>query len=107
MSAQALEILLTDNLRARDLARVPGRLAFLHKGQTVEIEIEESIYRGFSINLYDGSHNTLEFRPEFGTFNWNAIAQAVTRVAERRTTTSRDGQRASVFHRYQHQYAMS
>lgn len=84
MSAKDLEALLTSALLALGLTRVPGQLAFAHQGHAVALEIEDTIYRGCSISVFDRGHKTSEFRPEFGSFNWNAIASVIVRVAERR-----------------------
>jgi hypothetical protein len=84
MSAKDLEALLTSTLLALGLTRVPGPLAFTHQGHAVALEIEDTIYRGCSITVFDRGHKTSEFRPEFGSFNWSAIASAIVKVAERR-----------------------
>lgn len=78
-----LEDLLTSTLLALGLTRVPGQLAFAHKGHPVALEIEDTIYRGCSISVFDRGHKTSEFRPEFGSFDWNAIASVIVKVAER------------------------
>ena len=79
-----LENLITRKLRARSLIRVPGELAFSHRGQAVSLEIDESIYRGYFITVLDGTRKVREFREVQGDFDWDGVTRSIIEVADAR-----------------------
>jgi len=64
-----------------------GKLAFVHKGQIVELSVDESLYRGPFVAVLERGRAVREFRAQAGDYDWNAIAEAVIDVAEGRTAT--------------------
>jgi hypothetical protein len=78
------EEIATASLASRGLTRVPGKLAFVYKGQAVEITIEQSVYRGFFVSVRDRSRAPVQFRERAGDFDWNAIAAAIVAIAQSR-----------------------
>ncbi len=72
------------NLGARGLARVPGKLAFVYKGQAVELSIEQSVYRGYFVTVHDKARAPVQFRERAGDFDWNAIAATIVAIAQSR-----------------------
>ena len=84
VETQQLATLATRALATRGLTRVPGELAFRHKGHVVELTIDRSIYRGHFVTVHDGRRAKRQFRAIAGGYDWNAIAQAIVEVAESR-----------------------
>jgi hypothetical protein len=78
------EEIATRNLESRGLARVPGKLAFVCKGQVVEVSIERSVYRGFFVTVHDRARAPVQFRERAGDFDWNAIAATIVAIAQSR-----------------------
>ncbi len=81
---QDWEGIATRNLASRGLARVPGKLAFIHKGQAVEVSIERSVYRGLFLTVHDRARTPVQFRERAGDFDWNAIAATIVAIAQSR-----------------------
>ena len=79
-----LGILAVHSLAQRGLARAPGALAFVHRGQKVKVAIEASVYRGYFVTVYDGLRPTQQFRARAGAYDWNAIAAHIIEIAERK-----------------------
>ena len=79
-----LKILAVHSLAQHGLARAPGALAFVHKGQTVKVAIEASVYRGYFVTVYDGLRPTRQFRARADAYDWNAIAAHIIEIAERK-----------------------
>ncbi len=76
------EEIATQNLASRGLSRVPGKLAFVHKGQAVEVSVEQSVYRGFFVTVHDRGRAPVQFRERAGDFDWNAIAATIVAIAQ-------------------------
>jgi hypothetical protein len=81
------EDIATRSLASRGLRRVPGKLAFVHKGQAVEVAIEQSVYRGYFLTVHDRNRSPTQFRERGGDFDWNAIAAQIVAIAESRLPT--------------------
>lgn len=92
---EQLITILTSHLLARGLRRVPGRLAFMHQGQTVEIETDQTVYRGYFVCVLDGPRRSREFRSGAAGFDWDAIAAAVVKVATSRLAPHNPGVKTS------------
>ena len=84
-SMQEIETLLTGQLLSRGLERVPGQMAFMHKGQAVMLKADTTIYRGYYIAVLERGHKVREFRSGAGAFDWDAIADTIVGVVEGRT----------------------
>ncbi len=78
------EEIATLNLASRGLARVPGKLAFVYKGQAVELSIEQSVYRGYLVTVRDRGRPPVQFRERAGDFDWNAVAATIVAIAQSR-----------------------
>ncbi len=92
-----LEASVVRNLTLRGLLRVPGRLAFTHERETVELSIEQSVYTGFFVVVLEGRSKLRHFRALGGAYDWNAIAALIVETADRRRgATARAVSRASV-----------
>ena len=85
---------LKEHLLHRGLRPLHGQLAFDHKGQVVELAVDESLYRGRFVAVLEAGRPVREFRGQAGHYDWDAIAQAVIGVAEGRVTQGRSGNRA-------------
>jgi hypothetical protein len=92
-----LEALLTEQLLSRGLGRVDGQLAFVHRGQAVTLNVDETIYRGYFITVLDRGHKVVEFRAGIDTYDWNAIAALIVDLAERRLERQRKDAKAREF----------
>src|SRR5512134_2110320 len=87
-----LETILEGQMWKRGLARAHGALAFSHRGDVVRVSIGESVYRGLIVTVHDTPVvRSRQFRAVDGTFDWDAIAECVVDVAERRRA-ERSGQ---------------
>jgi hypothetical protein len=86
---QEIEAVLTSKLAQRGLRRAHGQLAFVHRGEAVTLEINESVYRGHFITVQDRVGGAQEFRAYAGTYHWDSIARAVVEVANRRLVPNR------------------
>jgi hypothetical protein len=82
-----LEAELTDELIARGLERANGQLAFTHRGQSVALKADKTIYRGFYVTVRERGYTVREFRSSIGSFDWDAVAESIIDVAERRLAT--------------------
>ncbi len=71
-------------LAQRGLARAPGPLAFVHKGQSIHVTIDASVYRGHFVTVHDSPRPPRQFRATVGGYDWNAIASHIVEIAERR-----------------------
>jgi hypothetical protein len=83
----ALKAALRDNLLRRGLRPLHGQLAFVHKGRIVELSVDESLYRGPFVSVLEQRRTVREFRAHHGSYDWNAIANAIVDVAEGRSAT--------------------
>ena len=79
----SLEMALTHHLGSRGLRRTERRLAFMHNGTAVALEINSTIYRGYYVAIWDRGEKLVEFRAGHGGFDWDAIAAAVMATADR------------------------
>jgi hypothetical protein len=79
-----LETILEGQLWKRGLARAPGALAFSHGGDVVRVSVGESVYRGPIVTVHDTAARSRQFRAVDGTFDWDAIAECIVDVADRR-----------------------
>ena len=95
-SKERLKSDLKEHLLYRGLRPLHGQLAFVHKGQVVQLAVDESLYRGRFVAVLDAGWPVREFRAKAGHYDWDAIAQAVIEVAEGRVTHGRSGSRAPV-----------
>jgi len=95
-SKERLKSDLKEHLLYRGLRPLHGQLAFVHKGQVVQLAVDESLYRGRFVAVLDAGRPVREFRAQAGHYDWDAIAQAVIEVAEGRVTHGRSGSRAPV-----------
>jgi len=93
-SPRQLETLLDRQLRLRGLARVPGTLAFAHRGDPVRVAIGESVYRGLIVTVHEGPNRARQFRAVDGTYDWDAIAACVVDAAEQRRLERRGVRRS-------------
>jgi hypothetical protein len=81
---QQLEAILEGQLGKRGLPRAPGgALAFTHETDTVRVTLGESVYRGLIVTVHD-TPRPRQFRAIDGTFDFDAIADAIVDVAKRR-----------------------
>jgi hypothetical protein len=92
-SKDALKSMLKQNLMYRGLRAVQGRLAFSYKGEIVEVEVNESVYRGTYIAVMERGRAAREFRAHNGDYDWNAIAVTVMEVSEARNPRARHAAR--------------
>jgi hypothetical protein len=83
-SEEQVVALLTAGLRNRGLVRVPGPLAFAHKGESVTLSIDRSVYRGFYVTVHDRGRPARQFRAHAGNYDWNSIANLIVEIAESR-----------------------
>jgi hypothetical protein len=95
-SKDALKSMLKQNLMYRGLRAVQGRLAFSYRGEIVEVEVNESIYRGTYVAVMERGRAAREFRAHNGEYDWNAVAVAVMEVAEARNPRARHARPAGV-----------
>jgi hypothetical protein len=79
-----MEALVTRNLANQGLPRVPGVLAFLHKGEAVKVTIDQSVYTGYFVTVHDGPRIARQFRARAGVYEWTAIAAQIVEIAESR-----------------------
>ena len=79
-----IETLLTRYLAHEGLTRVPGPLAFAHKGEPVKVSIDQSVYTGHFITVHDGTRVARQFRARGGSYEWGAIAALIMEIAESR-----------------------
>lgn len=93
-STETLTQALREHLLHRGLRPLHGKLAFVHKGQVVELHIDETLYRGRFVTVQDGGRTVREFRSHSGEYDWNAIAAAIVDVAEGHTAHGRSGARS-------------
>ena len=89
MEQHKLEALLAWQLQSRGLRRVEDRMAFVHRGQVVEIKVGATIYRGYFIAVMNRGHKVREFRAGAAGFDWSAVAAAITGVAQARVVEQR------------------
>ena len=83
-SEQQVVALLTASLRNRGLVRVPGPLAFAHRGESVALSIDRSVYRGFYVTVHDRGRPVRQFRANGGNYDWNSIANLIVEIAQSR-----------------------
>jgi hypothetical protein len=93
-SKETLQMSLKEHLLYRGLRPLHGRLAFVHKGEIVELTVDESLYRGPFVAVLERGRAVREFRAHAGDYDWDGIAAAVIAVAEGRATEGRSGARA-------------
>lgn len=93
-SRETLQLTLKEHLLYRGLRPLHGRLAFVHKGEIVELDIDESLYRGPFVTVLERGRVVREFRAQGGNYDWDGIAAAVIEVAEGRGTEGRSGARS-------------
>ena len=93
-SKETLQLTLKEHLLYRGLRPLHGRLAFVHKGEIVELHIDESLYRGAFVSVLERGRVVREFRERDGNYDWDGIASVVIQVAEDRTAEGRSGARA-------------
>lgn len=89
MEQQKLEALLAWQMQSRGLRRVEGRMAFVHRGQVVELKVGATIYRGYFISVLDRGHKVREFRAGAPGFDWSAVAASIAEVAQARIMEER------------------
>jgi hypothetical protein len=95
-SKEALKSMLKQHLMYRGLRAVQGRLAFSYKGEIVELDVNESLYRGTYIAIVERGRAVREFRAHDGEYDWNAIAVTVMEVAEARNPRMRHARPAGL-----------
>ena len=93
-SKETLQLTLKEHLLYRGLRPLHGRLAFVHKGEIVELHIDESLYRGPFVTVLERGRVVREFRAQAGNYDWDGIAATVIGVAEGRKTEGRSGARS-------------
>ena len=94
-SKEELKTILREHLVYRGLRPLHnGQLAFVHKGRIVQLQVNESLYRGPFVSVLERGRAVCEFRAHGGEFDWNAIANAVVGVAEGRPAQGRSGARS-------------
>ena len=86
-TTDALKAALKENLIQRGLRALHGQLAFVHRGRIVQLAVDESLYRGPFVTVLEQGRIVREFRAHDGTYDWNAIANAIVDVAEGRSAT--------------------
>ena len=88
-SIHELEADITRQLGLRGLRRASsGPLAFVHRGRSVRITVDQSVYRGYFVTVHDSRPNpSQQFRARAGAYDWNAIAASIREVAERQLAT--------------------
>ena len=75
---------MTASLAKHGLTPVEGQLAFAHKGETVTVSIEQSVYTGYYIIVHDRRRPARQFRAHAGNYDWNSIAHLIIEIAESR-----------------------
>jgi len=93
-SKEQLKAQVKEHLLYLGLRPLHGRLAFVHQGQVVELQIDESLYRGPYVVVLEHGRAVREFRAQGGDYDWSAIAATIISVAEGRPTQGRSGARA-------------
>ena len=93
-SRETLQLTLKEHLLYRGLRPLHGRLAFVHKGEIVELHIDESLYRGPFVTVLERGRVVRQFRAQGGNYDWDGIAATVIEVAEGRKTEGRSGARS-------------
>jgi hypothetical protein len=93
-SRDTLQLTLKEHLLYRGLRPLHGRLAFVHKGEIVELHIDESLYRGPFVTVMERGRAVREFRSRDGNYDWDGIAATVIEVAEGRKDEGRSGARS-------------
>jgi hypothetical protein len=88
-SSDALERSLKLEMLYRGLQPVRGELAFVHKGATVDVAIDHSVYRGALVSVQARGRTVRAFRAQSGTYDWDAIASAIIDTAEGRVAQDR------------------
>jgi hypothetical protein len=78
-----LERILEQQLAQRSIARAPGPMAFVHQGNVVRVTVNESLYRGLFVTVHDKPYGSRQFRACAGTYDWDAIAEAIVEIVER------------------------
>ena len=104
-TANDIEILAVRSLMQRGLGRAPGPLAFTHNGQAVKVTIEESVYRGHYVTVFDGNRTPRQFRATAGGYDWNAIAAHIRDVADQRVAPMGERPAARPMHEQNRQLA--
>jgi len=88
-SKEQLKAQVKEHLLYLGLRPLHGRLAFVHQGQVVELQIDESLYRGPYVVVLEHGRAVREFRAQGGDYDWSAIAATIISVAEGRPTQGR------------------
>src|SRR5690242_6400096 len=93
-SRETLQLTLKEHLLYRGLRPLHGRCAFMHKGEIVEVSVDQSLYRGPFVTVMERGRAVREFRGRDGNYDWDGIAATVIEVAEGRKSEGRSGARA-------------